>query len=114
IVFPNITESGVPLCIHAENRQIQHFWTNKLKAEGKNDPIYWESSRPWLCEAESIAHAMFLAENFGTKLHIVHASTKQAVHMLRDARARGVRSTGKPRPLFLRGVDANKRAAGPL
>src|SRR5262249_5967165 len=28
IVFPNITKSGVPLCIHAENRQIQHFWTN--------------------------------------------------------------------------------------
>jgi hypothetical protein len=57
IVFPNITESGVPLCVHAENRQIQHFWTNKLKSEGKNDPIYWESSRPWLCEAESIAPA---------------------------------------------------------
>src|SRR5262249_7831489 len=31
IVFPNITKSDVPLCIHAENRQIQHFWTNKLK-----------------------------------------------------------------------------------
>ena len=40
VVFPNITKSGVPLCVHAENRQIQHFWTNKLKAEGKNDPIY--------------------------------------------------------------------------
>src|SRR6266481_7760225 len=39
IVFPNITKSGVPLCVHAENRQIQHFWTNKLKAEGKNDPV---------------------------------------------------------------------------
>src|SRR6266481_10220298 len=25
IVFPNITKSGVPLCVHAENRQIQHF-----------------------------------------------------------------------------------------
>ena len=84
-MFSNITKSGVPLCVHAENRQIQHYWTNKLKAEGKNDPIYWEQSRPWLCEAESIAHIMFLAENFGTKLHIVHASTKQAVEMVRDA-----------------------------
>jgi dihydroorotase-like cyclic amidohydrolase len=111
IVFPNITESGVPLCIHAENRQIQHFWTNKLKAEGKNDPIYWESSRPWLCEAESIAHAMFLAENFGTKLHIVHASTKQAVQMLRAAKARGLRFTGETQPHYLLRVDTDLKGA---
>ena len=50
-VFSNITESRVPLCVHAESRQIQHYWTNKLKAEGKNDPVYWEQSRPELCEA---------------------------------------------------------------
>jgi dihydroorotase len=114
IVFPNITKSGVPLCIHAENRQIQHFWTNKLKAEGKNDPIYWESSRPWLCEAESIAHAMFLAENFGTKLHIVHASTKQAVQMLRNAKARGLRFTGETQPHYLLRVDTDLKDVGPL
>ena len=114
VVFPNITKSGVPLCVHAENRQIQHFWTNKLKAEGKNDPIYWESSRPWLCEAESIAHIMFLAENFGTKLHIVHASTKQAVQMVRDAKARGLRFTAETQPHYLLRVDTDMKDVGPL
>ena len=100
-VFSNITKSQVPLCVHAENRQIQHYWTNKLKAEGKNDPIYWEQSRPDLCEAESIAHIMFLAETFGTKLHIVHASTKQAVQMVKDAKARGLRVTAETQPHYL-------------
>ena len=114
IVFPNITKSGVPLCVHAENRQIQHFWTNKLKAEGKNDPIYWESSRPWLCEAESIAHVMFLAETFGTKLHIVHASTRQAVEMVRDAKARGLRFTAETQPHYLLRVDTDMKDVGPL
>jgi dihydroorotase (multifunctional complex type) len=114
VVFPNITKSGVPLCVHAENRQIQHFWTNKLKAEGKNDPIYWESSRPWLCEAESIAHIMFLAETFGTKLHIVHASTKQAVQMVRDAKARGLRFTAETQPHYLLRVDTDMKDVGPL
>ena len=85
----------MPLCVHAENRQIQHYWTNKLKAEGKNDPIYWESSRPWLCEAESVPTSCFLAENFGTKLHIVHASSKQAAQMVSDAKARGLRVTAE-------------------
>ena len=48
-VFSNITESNVPLCVHAENRQIQHYWTTKLKAEGKTDPIYWEAVTARLC-----------------------------------------------------------------
>jgi dihydroorotase-like cyclic amidohydrolase len=98
-VFANITKSRLPLGIHAENRQIQHYWTNKLKAEGKNDPIYWEQSRPYLCEAESVAHALFFAETFGTKLHIFHMSTKQAAHMVRDAKARGMRSRRRPGPI---------------
>ena len=96
-VFSNITESNVPLCVHAESRQIQHYWTNKLKAEGKTDPIYWETSRPYLCETVSIAHIMLLAETFKTKLHIVHASTKQAAQMVKDAKARGLRLTAETR-----------------
>ena len=101
--------------MHAENRQIQHFWTNKLKAEGKNDPIYWESSRPWLCEAESIAHIMFLAENFGTKLHIVHASTKQAVRdAARCARRAACAFTAETQPHYLLRVDTDMKDVGPL
>ena len=104
IVFPNITKSGVPLCVHAENRQIQHFWTNKLKAEGKNDPIYWESSRPWLCEAESIAHIMFLAENFR------HQAAYRA-RLDQAGGADGPRRQGA-RPAFHRGNAAPLSAAG--
>lgn len=113
-VFANITRSGIPLCVHAENRQIQHYWTSKLKAEGKNDPIYWEASRPALCEASSIAHIMFLAENFGTMLHIVHASTRQAVEMLRSAKARGLRFSAETTPHYLLRTDQDLAVAGPL
>jgi dihydroorotase len=113
-VFSNITQSQLPLCVHAENRQIQHYWTNKLKAEGKNDPIYWEASRPALCEAVSIAHIMYMAETFGTKLHIVHASTRQAVEMVRDAKARGLRFTAETEPHYLLRVSGDMEEAGPL
>jgi dihydroorotase len=113
-VFSNITKSQVPLCVHAENRQIQHYWTNKLKSEGKNDPTWWEQSRPALCEAESIAHIMFMAENFGTMLHIVHASTKQAVQMVRDAKKRGLRFTAETQPHYLLRVADDMAKVGPL
>ena len=113
-VFPNITRSGVPLCVHAENRQIQHYWTNKLKAESKNEPIYWEASRPALCEATSVAHIMFMAETFGTMLHIVHASARQTVEMLRDAKARGLRFTAETQPHYLLRTDKDYAVSGPL
>jgi dihydroorotase len=112
--FANITKSKVPLCVHAENRQIQHYWTNKLKSEGKNDPIYWEASRPAYCEEAAIAHIMFMAEHFGTMLHIVHASTKQAVDMLRAAKARGLRFTAETQPHYLLRVASDMAQVGPL
>ena len=113
-VFSNITESNVPLCVHAENRQIQHYWTSKLKAEGKTDPIYWEQSRPALCETVSIAHIILLAETFKTKLHIVHASTRQAAQMVKDAKARGLRVTAETCPHYLLREDKDMAKVGPL
>jgi allantoinase len=99
--FANITKSKLPLGIHAENRQIMAYYTNKLKAEGKNDAVYWESSRPDICEAESVNHAIFLAETFKTKLHVYHMSSKQAAYMVRDAKARGLRVTAETGPHYL-------------
>lgn len=113
-VFSNITESKIPLCVHAESRQIQHYWTTKMKAEGKGDPIYWEQTRPWLCEAEAVNHLIFFAENFGTKLHIVHCSTKQAAKMVKDAKARGLRVTAETGPHYLFREPGDMAKVGPL
>ncbi len=99
--FRFIAESKLPLGIHAENRQIMAYHTNKLKAEGKNDPVYWEASRPDICEAESVHHALFFAETFKTKLHVYHMSSKQAAAMVRDAKARGLRVTAETGPHYL-------------
>ena len=113
-VFSNITKARVPVCVHAENRQIQHYWTNKLKAEGKNDPIYWEQSRPALCEFESVAHLIFMTEQFGTMLHIVHTSSKQAAQMIKDAKARGLRVTAETAPHYLLREAKDMNEVGPL
>jgi dihydroorotase len=99
--FDYIAQSKLPLGIHAENRQIMAYCTNKLKTEGKNDARYWEASRPDICEAESVHHALFFAETFGTKLHVFHMSSKQAAYMVRDAKARGLRVTAETGPHYL-------------
>src|SRR2546428_6617569 len=99
--FSNIGKSQLPLGIHAENRQIMTYYTNKLKSEGKNDPVHWEASRPNICEAESVHHALFFAELFNTKLHVYHMSSKQAAWMVRDAKAKGLRVTAETGPHYL-------------
>ena len=112
--FSYIAQSKLPLGIHAENRQIMNYWTSKLRAEGKNSPIYWEASRPALCEAESVAHALFFAETFGTKLHVLHMSTKQAAYMVKDAKARGLRVTAETGPHYLLREYKDMAEVGPL
>src|SRR5574341_443560 len=112
--FSFIAQSKLPLGIHAENRQIMAYHTNRLKAEGKNDPIYWESSRPDICEAESVHHAIFFAETFGTKLHVFHMSSKQAAYMVRDAKARGLRVTAETGPHYLLREYKDMAEVGPL
>jgi allantoinase len=112
--FANITKTQLPLGVHAENRQIMHYWTNKLKSEGKNDPVYWESSRPYLCEAESVAHALFFAEHFGTKLHVLHMSSKQAAQLVKQAKERGLRVTAETGPHYLLREPKDMIEVGPL
>lgn len=112
--FSLIAESRLPLGIHAENRQIMAYWTNKLKAEGKTQPVYWEASRPDLCEAESVHHALFFAETFGTKLHVYHMSSKQAAFMVRDAKAKGLRVTAETGPHYLLRDYRDMEQVGPL
>ncbi len=113
-VFQNITESRLPLCIHAENRQIMYHHLNRIKEEGKTDPVNWESTRPAICEAESVHHAIFFAETFGTKLHVLHMSSKQAAGMVRDAKARGLRVTAETGPHYLLREPKDMEKAGPL
>lgn len=112
--FSNIARSKLPLGIHAENRQIMAYYTNKLKAEGKNEPVYWESSRPDICEAESVHHALFFAETFKTKLHVYHMSSKQAAWMVRDAKAKGLRVTAETGPHYLLREPKDMEKVGPL
>jgi dihydroorotase len=113
-VFPAIAESKLPVGVHAENRQIMSHYTNQLKAAGKNDPIIWESSRPALCEAESVAHAVYFAETFGTKLHIFHTSSKQGALIVKDAKARGLRVTCETGPHYLLREDKEMAQVGSL
>lgn len=113
-VFPRIKQAKIPLAVHCENRQMQHYWTTRMKAEGKSAPVDWESTRPAICEDAAVAHLIFLTETFGTRLHVVHVSSKQGAARIADAKRRGSAVTAETAPHYLLRDPSDMEKVGPL
>jgi allantoinase len=59
------------------------------------------ASRPRAAENTAIADLLALAQRFGTRLHILHLSSSDALPMLRDAKRAGIRVTAETCPHYL-------------
>ncbi|HYS36038.1 MAG TPA: allantoinase AllB [Pseudonocardiaceae bacterium] len=59
------------------------------------------ASRPRAAENIAIADLLALAQRFGTRLHILHLSSSDALPMLRDAKRAGIRVTAETCPHYL-------------
>jgi len=76
---------------------------------------------PWVAEDAATARDVFLAEFTDSPIHIAHVSTKGAVHIIREAKARGVKVTCETAPHYftltedaVRGYDTNAKMNPPL
>lgn len=76
---------------------------------------------PWVAEDAAIARDVFLAEFTNSPIHVAHVSTKGAVRIIRDAKARGVKVTCETAPHYftltedaVRGYDSNAKMNPPL
>lgn len=59
------------------------------------------NSRPRAAENEAVDLMIRLSQEFGTRVHIVHHSSADALPMLRDAKAAGVKITAETCPHYL-------------
>ena len=87
---------GLPLLVHAERPAALR--------EPKGDPRRyrtWLESRPAAAETGAIGLVVQLAREYGTRVHIVHLATADALPLLRDARADGVAVTVETCPHYL-------------
>ncbi|MRR57709.1 MAG: dihydroorotase [Deltaproteobacteria bacterium] len=76
---------------------------------------------PWVAEDAATARDVYLAEFSNSPIHIAHVSTKGAVQIIRDAKARGVKVTCETAPHYftltedaVRGYDTNAKMNPPL
>jgi dihydropyrimidinase len=94
-------KNGALICMHAENGSVIDVIIARALAEGKTAPIYHALTRPVRAEAEAVHRAIAMAEIAGAPVYIVHLSSEDALHEVREARDRGVPAFAETCPQYL-------------
>src|SRR5215211_589573 len=104
--MPELTRLDALLIVHAE-------LPGPIKTNGVSSSNYetFLDSRPRAAENEAIELMIRLSREFETRVHIVHLSSAEAIPMLREAQAAGVKITAETCPHYLH-FAAEKIAAG--
>ena len=112
-----MAETGLRCGVHAEDNGILFYLRDKLKAEGRTDPLAFLESRPAVAEAEAIQRAILFAGEANSKLMIYHMSCKEGVEILRRTKHDGkVDVTGETGPHYFlfEGQDMVRKGLGSL
>ncbi len=96
---------GVPVGVHAEDRELVHEITDRLQGAGKNDPLDYAASRPAQGEINAVRMMRRLVRETGARVHIVHVGTGRAVDLISEARSEGLPMSGETCPHFLAFTD---------
>src|SRR5579862_3894310 len=99
--FEIIARLGKRIVVHAENPSIMARRQAQMEEAGRSDPLAHLAARPAICEIEAVSRAIHFAEWTGARLHIAHKSSKDALDIVRQAKARGVDVTVETCPQYL-------------
>jgi dihydropyrimidinase len=100
-VLKSAAEHNGMVSVHAENLSMITGAVADLLAQGKTAPEYHEASRPDYVEAEAISRAILWAEEAGSRLYVVHLSTKKGLALIRAARQKGLSILAETCPQYL-------------
>jgi len=87
--------------VHAENVYIIQHMNEVLEKQGKLEPYYHAVSRPNIAEEEAIARAAKMVELTGSRIYIVHLSSREGLWKVKEARDRGVDVYAETCPQYL-------------
>ena len=99
--FRKIEEIGGVAMVHAEDDPIIESLVAKLSPVQRATMSTYPGTRPAVCEGAAIEQAIYLAEQTGARLHVVHVSSALGLKVIRKARSHGVSVTGETCPQYL-------------
>jgi len=95
-------KTGILVIAHAEEVALSR---EGVMNEGDTSRELGLIGIPWAAEDTAVARDVYLAEFTGFPVHIAHVSTRGAVRIIRDAKARGVRVTCETAPHYFSLTD---------
>ena len=99
-VFDVVAGTGLPLVVHAEDRDVIEHWQRRRAAEAI-DYYGFLATRPRFGELMATVSVCLLAGLTGTRVHIAHVSLAEAVDLIREAKERGAPVTAETCPPYL-------------
>ena len=99
--MPLIARTGLPLLVHAELAAPFETAAAALVNDDWRRYATYLASRPDEAEVQAISLMINLCREFGTRVHVVHLSSAQALPLLRAAKAEGLPITVETCPHYL-------------
>ncbi|MBT6340824.1 MAG: dihydropyrimidinase [Desulfobacula sp.] len=87
--------------VHAENVHIIDHLNEEFEKAGKLAPYYHAKSRPNIAEEEAVSRAAKMVEMTGSRIYIVHLSSKEGLDRVKEARDKGVNVFAETCPQYL-------------
>lgn len=117
-IFEAVAETGLPLYIHPHDHDLYDLFVQRARAEwGTDFRSYARALRGGggVVLNTAIATILQFQQSVGTRLHVLHLSTREGVRMVREAKAAGrtVTSEANPFAMFVTNDWANIEKKGP-
>lgn len=87
--------------VHAENVYMIQHMNEVLEKQGNLAPYYHAKSRPNIAEEEAISRAAKMVEMTGSRIYIVHLSSKEGLFKVKEARDNGINIYAETCPQYL-------------
>ncbi|MBR3212023.1 MAG: allantoinase AllB [Firmicutes bacterium] len=111
-IFRAVAETGKVLAIHAENVDIVKAMTEEAQKRPLRPYEELLESRPVVSELTTIAQAVLLSDELGTRLHILHVPSAGSADLIKLARERGTDVTCETCPHYLVFTDQDAERIG--
>ncbi|KMW59080.1 D-hydantoinase [Candidatus Rhodobacter oscarellae] len=98
-------QAGATVCVHAENDALIQHTKSGLIAAGLHRPEHHALSRPRMAEIEAVERICRFAAFLDAPVMLFHISTREAVEVIRKARAAGVPIWAETCPHYLLMTD---------
>ncbi len=92
---------GVPVGVHAEDRDMVLKLAARLQAEGRDGLLDYAASRPAAVEISAIEALRDLCRRTGARVHVVHLASGEGLDIVTEARAEGLELSAETCPHFL-------------